>query len=101
MIEIKQRVDTKLLIAFNARNEHDRSKFCEDLKESVSEMDEMENLRIEGELEKSKPSLRASRPTSTAENRDSGRFFYQCNENKVVNLTGEPYLSSICTPNLG
>ncbi|KAF2366769.1 Sec7 domain [Trinorchestia longiramus] len=72
LIEIKQRVDNKLLIAFNARNEHDRSKFCEDLKESISEMDEMENLRIEGELEKSKASLRASRPTSTAENRDSG-----------------------------
>ncbi|XP_018009667.1 IQ motif and SEC7 domain-containing protein 1 isoform X2 [Hyalella azteca] len=72
LIEIKQRVDNKLLIAFNARNEHDRTKFCEDLKESIFEMDEMENLRIEGELEKSKASLRASRPTSTAENRDSG-----------------------------
>ena len=65
-------MDNKLLIAFNARNEHDRTKFCEDLKESVSEMDEMEALRIEGELEKNKASLRSSRPTSTAEKRDSG-----------------------------
>ena len=73
LIEIRQRVDSKLLMAFNARNEHDRTKFCEDLKESISEMDEMENLRIEGELEKNKASLRASRPTSTAENRDSGK----------------------------
>ena len=72
MIELRQRVDNKLLITFNARNLHDRSKFCEDLKESVSEMDEMENLRIESELERQKASLRASRPNSTAENRDSG-----------------------------
>ena len=53
-MEIRQRVDNKLLIVFNARNEHDRSKFCEDLKESICEMDEMENLRIEAELEKQK-----------------------------------------------
>ena len=71
-MEIRQRVDSKLLMTFNARNEHDRTKFCEDLKESICEMDEMENLRIEGELERQKASLRASRPNSTAENRDSG-----------------------------
>ena len=29
-----------------------RSKFVEDLKESIAEMDEMEQLRIESELEK-------------------------------------------------
>ncbi|XP_069171052.1 IQ motif and SEC7 domain-containing protein 1 isoform X9 [Procambarus clarkii] len=72
LMEIRHRVDNKVLIIFNARNEHDRSKFCEDLKESVCEMDEMESLRIEGELERQKASLRASRPSSTAENRDSG-----------------------------
>ncbi|XP_066948738.1 IQ motif and SEC7 domain-containing protein 1-like isoform X3 [Macrobrachium rosenbergii] len=72
LMEIRQRVDSKLLITFNARNEHDRSKFCEDLKESICEMDEMENLRIEGELERQKASLRASRPNSTTDNRDSG-----------------------------
>ncbi|XP_068232827.1 IQ motif and SEC7 domain-containing protein 1 isoform X4 [Palaemon carinicauda] len=72
IMEIRQRVDSKLLITFNARNEHDRSKFCEDLKESICEMDEMENLRIEGELERQKASLRASRPNSTTDNRDSG-----------------------------
>lgn len=45
-----------MLVTFNARNEHDRCKFAEDLKESVSEMDEMENLRIEAELERQKSS---------------------------------------------
>ena len=47
LIEIKQRVDNKLLMSFNARNEHDRSKFCEDLKESISEMDEMETDNVQ------------------------------------------------------
>ncbi|CAF0862039.1 unnamed protein product, partial [Didymodactylos carnosus] len=40
------------LITFNARNEHDRTKFCEDLKEAIMEMDEMESLRIQSELDK-------------------------------------------------
>ncbi len=40
------------LITFNARNEHDRTKFCEDLKEAIMEMDEMEGLRIQSELDK-------------------------------------------------
>lgn len=47
-------MDGKILVTFNARNEHDRCKFAEDLKEAVSEMDEMENLRIEAELERQK-----------------------------------------------
>lgn len=53
-IKLSQRVDQKVLVTFNARNEHDRCKFAEDLKEAVSEMDEMENLRIEAELERQK-----------------------------------------------
>ncbi|XP_071054671.1 IQ motif and SEC7 domain-containing protein 1 isoform X8 [Onthophagus taurus] len=68
-IRLSQRVDDKTLIIFNARNEHDRIKFAEDLKESVCEMDEMENLRIEAELERQKSS-RGNR--SGTENRDSG-----------------------------
>ncbi|XP_050313103.1 IQ motif and SEC7 domain-containing protein 1 isoform X2 [Anthonomus grandis grandis] len=68
-IKLSQRVDQKVLITFNARNEHDRCKFVEDLKEIVSEMDEMENLRIEAELERQK-SNRVNR--SGTENRDSG-----------------------------
>ncbi|XP_065165477.1 IQ motif and SEC7 domain-containing protein 1 isoform X2 [Atheta coriaria] len=68
-IRLSQRVDGKALVTFNARNEHDRCKFAEDLKESISEMDEMENLRIEAELERQKSS-RGNR--SGAENRDSG-----------------------------
>ena len=46
---------------FNARNDHDRSKFSADLKEAILEMDEMENLRLEGELDKQRNSVRLSR----------------------------------------
>lgn len=66
-IRLAQKVDGKIAIVFNARNEHDRTKFVEDLKESILEMDEMENLRIESELEKQK--LARNR---ASENRDSG-----------------------------
>lgn len=69
-IRLSQKVDGKVLITFNARNEHDRSKFAQDLEESISEMDEMEQIRIESELERQKLS-RNSR-NSKAENRDSG-----------------------------
>lgn len=55
-LRLSQRVDGKVLVVFNARNEHDRFKFSEDLRESILEMDEMENLRIETELEKQKAS---------------------------------------------
>ena len=68
-IRLSQRVDSKVLVTFNARNEHDRCKFAEDLRESISEMDEMETLRIETELERQK-SNRGAR--GGAENRDSG-----------------------------
>ncbi|XP_034934125.1 IQ motif and SEC7 domain-containing protein 1 isoform X3 [Chelonus insularis] len=68
-IRLSQRVDGKVLVTFNARNEHDRCKFAEDLRESISEMDEMEALRIETELERQKSS-RGTRGSS--ENRDSG-----------------------------
>lgn len=55
-----QRVDNQVLITFNARNDHDRTKFVEDIRESIMEMDEMENIRIEAELERQK-SGRANR----------------------------------------
>lgn len=61
-------------MTFNARNEHDRCKFAEDLRESISEMDEMEALRIEAELERQKSS-RSNRNNgcpSNSDNRDSG-----------------------------
>merc|ERR1719414_1370942 len=51
-ITLSQRWDRKVVITLNARNDHDRSKFVEDLRESIAEMDEMEQLRIEAELEK-------------------------------------------------
>ena len=41
------------LIIFNSRNEHDRTKFCEDLKEAIFEMNEMEGLSIQTELRSS------------------------------------------------
>ncbi|XP_015188681.1 PREDICTED: IQ motif and SEC7 domain-containing protein 1 isoform X5 [Polistes dominula] len=69
VIRLSQRVDSKILVTFNARNEHDRCKFVEDLRESISEMDEMETLRIETELERQKSSRGAR---GGAENRDSG-----------------------------
>lgn len=51
-IQISQKVDGKVLATFNARNEHDRRKFGQDLEESIAEMDEMEHFRIESELVK-------------------------------------------------
>jgi len=45
-IRLTQRVDEKIIFTFNARNDLDRSRFVEDLKESIAEMDEMEQLRI-------------------------------------------------------
>ncbi|KAL1130186.1 hypothetical protein AAG570_013124, partial [Ranatra chinensis] len=72
-IRLSQRVDNQVLITFNARNDHDRCKFVEDIRESISEMDEMENLRIEAELEKQKNSRNGrSVSGSCNENRDSG-----------------------------
>lgn len=69
-ITLSQRWDRKVVITLNARNDHDRSKFVEDLKESIAEMDEMEQLRIESELEKQQQVGGVSR--DRAELRDSG-----------------------------
>ncbi|XP_023320558.1 IQ motif and SEC7 domain-containing protein 1 [Eurytemora carolleeae] len=68
-IILTQRWDKKIVITLNARNDHDRSKFVEDLRESVAEMDEMEALRIEGELEKQHVAARVS---VSSDFRDSG-----------------------------
>ncbi|XP_039298222.1 IQ motif and SEC7 domain-containing protein 1 isoform X5 [Nilaparvata lugens] len=71
-IRLSQRVDSRNLITFNARNDHDRCKFAEDIRESISEMDEMENLRIEAELERQKSSRGGRSSGGGSENRDSG-----------------------------
>lgn len=42
-------MDNKVLITFNAPNEHDRNKFITDLRESINEVQQMENYRIGGE----------------------------------------------------
>jgi IQ motif/SEC7 domain-containing protein len=60
-IQMAQKWDRKIVLTLNARNEHDRSKFVEDLKESVAEMDEMETLRLESELEKQRLSMADNR----------------------------------------
>jgi IQ motif and SEC7 domain-containing protein len=65
-------VDNKVLITFNARNEHDRCKFAQDLEESIAEMDEMEQIRIETELEKQKNSRTSRNLKNSNEHRDSG-----------------------------
>lgn len=75
-IRLSQKVDGKVLVTFNARNEHDRCKFADDLRESIAEMDEMEQLRIESEMERQK-TVRARNTNGSgggngAENRDSG-----------------------------
>ena len=36
-IRLNTNIDGKVLITFNARNEHDRSKFVEDLREAILE----------------------------------------------------------------
>ncbi|XP_050413757.1 IQ motif and SEC7 domain-containing protein 2 isoform X2 [Patella vulgata] len=51
-IQLTNNLDGKVLMTFNARNDHDRQKFVEDLKESILETNGMEQLRIEEELQR-------------------------------------------------
>lgn len=71
---MSQKVDGKVLATFNARNEHDRCKFADDLRESIAEMDEMETIRIEMELERQSKATRCvgNGMNNNVENRDSG-----------------------------
>uniref|UniRef100_A0A0K2SYQ3 Putative LOC100863984 [Apis florea] n=1 Tax=Lepeophtheirus salmonis TaxID=72036 RepID=A0A0K2SYQ3_LEPSM len=72
-IQVAQKWDRKVVLTLNARNEHDRSKFVEDLKESIAEMDEMETLRLEAELEKQRSNNSSnSGGGGGGDNRDSG-----------------------------
>jgi len=72
-ITLSQRWDRKVVITLNARNDHDRSKFVEDLRESIAEMDEMEQLRIEAELEKQQQGGQGRQERDRGEqHRDSG-----------------------------
>ncbi|XP_065218798.1 IQ motif and SEC7 domain-containing protein 1 isoform X2 [Planococcus citri] len=70
-IQLSQRVDNEVLITFNARNDHDRTKFVEDIRESIMEMDAMENIRIELERQKAGRTNRCN-TSNSSENRDSG-----------------------------
>lgn len=49
-IRLINTLDNKVLITFNAPNEHDRNKFVTDLKESINEVQQMETYRIGGLL---------------------------------------------------
>jgi len=72
-ITLSQRWDRKVVITLNARNDHDRSKFVEDLRESIAEMDEMEQLRIEAELEKQQQGAQGRQERDRGDqHRDSG-----------------------------
>ncbi|KAG5682771.1 hypothetical protein PVAND_012103 [Polypedilum vanderplanki] len=74
-IRLSQKADKKILATFNARNEHDRCKFADDLRESIAEMDEMESIRIEMELERQMKATRCvgnGMNNNNVENRDSG-----------------------------
>ncbi|XP_052282699.1 IQ motif and SEC7 domain-containing protein 2-like isoform X2 [Dreissena polymorpha] len=46
-IRLVNNLDNKVLITFNARNDHDRQKFVEDLKEAILECNGMEAMRID------------------------------------------------------
>lgn len=73
-LRLTHTLDNKVLL-FNARNDEDRRKFAEDLREAIAESDEMEALRIEMELEKQslvRPSAGVSPLARVDSQRDSG-----------------------------
>ncbi|XP_069141703.1 IQ motif and SEC7 domain-containing protein 1-like isoform X2 [Argopecten irradians] len=51
-VRLNNSLDGKVLMTFNARNDHDRQKFVEDLKEAILESNGMEQYRIEEELQR-------------------------------------------------
>ncbi|XP_014677401.1 PREDICTED: IQ motif and SEC7 domain-containing protein 1-like, partial [Priapulus caudatus] len=53
-LRLAQAVDGKTLITFNSKNEQDRAKFTEDLRESILEMNEDGSLRMRTSLQKHK-----------------------------------------------
>ncbi|XP_055883213.1 IQ motif and SEC7 domain-containing protein 1-like isoform X4 [Biomphalaria glabrata] len=72
-IQLTNNIDGKPLITFNARNDHDRQKFVEDLKESILETNGMEQLRIEEEM---------ARHRTTHNTMDHKR--YACDDSRVL-----------------
>jgi len=93
-ITLEQRLDRKSVVTLNARNDHDRAKFVEDLRESIAEMDEMETLRIESELEKQQANSRMSTSSHISDNRDSG--VTDCDQSSVETPSSQSsrYLAS-------
>ncbi|XP_064604385.1 IQ motif and SEC7 domain-containing protein 1-like isoform X3 [Liolophura sinensis] len=57
-VRLTNNIDGKILITFNARNDHDRQKFVDDLKEAILETNGMETIRIEEELNKHRSTQR-------------------------------------------
>lgn len=73
-------------------------KFAQDLEESIAEMDEMEQLRIDYELERQKIS-RSTRSLKT-DNRDSGydttnRKLKSSSNNQISNMQGNKNSNSL------
>uniref|UniRef100_T1KGE2 SEC7 domain-containing protein n=1 Tax=Tetranychus urticae TaxID=32264 RepID=T1KGE2_TETUR len=66
-IKISSRVDKdKTLILFNARNDTDRFKFFEDLKESIAEMHQMEIIRIQSTMGNSNGCSASASPSNNS-----------------------------------
>ncbi|XP_077999135.1 IQ motif and SEC7 domain-containing protein 1-like [Glandiceps talaboti] len=61
-------VDNKILITFTAQSQEDRNRFVDDLRESIMEVNEMEDIRIGAELQKQTLTLKRSMASAT----DSG-----------------------------
>lgn len=92
-IQVAQKWDRKIVLMLNARNEHDRSKFVEDLKESIAEMDELEQLRLESELERQRVGGAVS---AGGDNRDSG--INEGSQVVAVGTTDTMPLGASCSP---
>ncbi|KAL3851805.1 hypothetical protein ACJMK2_015511 [Sinanodonta woodiana] len=73
-IRLINHLDGKLLITFNSRNDHDRQKFVEDLREAILETNGMEQFRID-ELQRQNSS-HANRDRRPYSNDDTSVMMY-------------------------
>lgn len=65
-VRLVRKSDSKetVLITLNARNEHDRRKFCDDLRETILEATEFERVLLESQMEKVRSSATIDRQKS-------------------------------------
>lgn len=90
VIQLSKKGESNVLITFNARNEHDRRKFAQDLEESIAEMDEMEQIRIENELERQKNSRRVRN-----KNESSSRKMKSSSNNQLSAMKNNKHSNSL------